>query len=135
MTKYYLYVMAGATIDESSRWFRVAIGASAAERRVLSSLQFYAAGHGHYFKCWCREVDEFLGELVRHYPDNMPLVPIKGAQLLAFFKHGALPAVPSHVLTNMHYFNMKTSSAYLSSCRRIGMQFAQAERRKKPKVL
>lgn len=119
MTRYYLYIEAGATIDETARWFKVAIGESAQERRVYSSLQFYAAGHGHYFQRWSNQVDELLVRLLQAYPDNLPLQAIKGSSLLRSFKESTRLPLAQHALRNYHEFYKKSNVLYLLSCRKV----------------
>lgn len=59
MTHYYLYIAAGLKIDHDTRFFKVGIGESEAQRKKLAWLEAYAYEHGHYFVLWSLDAVEF----------------------------------------------------------------------------
>lgn len=59
MTHYYLYIAAGLQIDANTRFYKVGIGESEAQRKKLAWLEAYAFEHGHYFVRWDIDAVEF----------------------------------------------------------------------------
>lgn len=87
MTHYHLYIDAGATIDSTSRFYKVAIGTSRQALRDQHFLLHHAAAHNHYFVIWSHEVDVFLSKIkISLYPDSILLEPIAARDLVRNFK-------------------------------------------------
>lgn len=87
MTHYHLYIEAGATIDSTSRFYKVAIGTGRQALRDQHFLLHHAAAHNHYFVGWSHEVDIFLTKIKKSlYPDSVLMEPITARDLVRNFK-------------------------------------------------
>lgn len=83
MTHYYLYIKAGTCINADTRFYKVGVGESAAQRRYCAWLSAYAAEHGHLFVLWSTNAADFFVRCCQSIGSDAPLlVPCKAAQLV-----------------------------------------------------
>lgn len=78
MTRYYLYIAAGLTIDSNTRFYKVGIGESEAQNKKRAWLEAYAFEHGHFFVRWSIDAVEFCVKcqqsIGRQYPDVLSVM-------------------------------------------------------------
>lgn len=63
MKHYYFYIEAGREIDESARFYKVAVGSSKQAQRDFLFLTSFSVEHGHYFALVSTESVEFLDKV------------------------------------------------------------------------
>lgn len=82
MTNYFLYIKAGAVLNEDTRFYKVAIGESAVGIRHHAWLEAYAAEHGHMFCKWSHDAVEFYSKCIESIGHNAQLImSVPAAQL------------------------------------------------------
>lgn len=63
MKHYYYYIEAGREIDESARFYKVAVGSSKQAQRDFLFLTSFSVNHGHYFALVNTASIEFLDKV------------------------------------------------------------------------
>ena len=104
MKSYYLYIEAGQEVNDTSKFFKVAIGTSARDQRDLRTLMLWAEKNGHYFKVWSREVDDFVKNLARSLQvPILPLTWLSCRELCRYLNSQTLPPmVPAQLEASNH---------------------------------
>lgn len=80
MVHYWNLICAGAQIDETTKFFRVAIGTTKQADRDFLFLTAFATSHGYFFEKDCPQVSEFTKKCLlscSDLPDGAELVPNK----------------------------------------------------------
>lgn len=67
MKRYYLYIDAGQTLDESAKFFKVGVGISRQANSDFLYLTAHAVNYGHYFELWSDHVDDFLHKIANSF--------------------------------------------------------------------
>ena len=117
MTHYYLYVRAGLELNESSEFFKVAIGESERELYHKRWLTSFAFEHGHLFVVWSIDVDEFLFKCLESLKPTMKnLVPTTAPELINYLKTGE--EIPSclEAERNRHHLLTQLDHNYYTTC-------------------
>lgn len=65
MTRYHILIEANQTIDESSKFWKVAVGTSQQANRDYLYLLAFCVDHNFYFQLWSNEVDTFLHNIAK----------------------------------------------------------------------
>lgn len=120
MTHYYLYIEAGREIDESTKFYKVAVGTSKQATRDYLFLIAFSESHGHFFSIVSESVQTFLDKIAVQLTGNpqasictaLTVRPISARELVRSFKAScAIPLNPS-ALSHQHRFQMQTSLDY-----------------------
>lgn len=103
MVRFYYFINAGKVVDNSTTFYKVAIGSSSQCQRDFSFLVEFCRQH----QCWLAQVSsdskDFLARVALSISEDqqrnpllgLPLVPIKIRDLVRFLKTGA--RVPCHL--------------------------------------
>lgn len=113
MTHYYLYIRAGQTLDSDTRFYKVGIGESEAQRRKFAWLESYAFEHGHFFVIWSPDAVDFMLKCQQSIGrDSSNIIALKAVELVRILRDGH--AEPSTFQTNVnrHRLMMKIDPAY-----------------------
>ena len=101
MTHYYLYIRAGQTIDTDTRFYKVGIGESEAQRRKFAWLESYAFEHGHFFVIWSPDAADFMLKCQQSIGrDSSNIIALKAVELVRILRDGH--AEPSTFQTNVN---------------------------------
>ena len=113
MTHYHLYIEAGATVDTTSRFYKVAIGSSKQAQKDYLFLVAHAVNNGHYFEMWSTKVDEFLEKCwTLSQLNRSSVIPTTARDLVRSFKTNTRPTLSSQALINRHRMMNALSVAY-----------------------
>ena len=117
MTHYYLYISCGTSLDENSRFYKVAIGSSIQQTRFRAFLESYAIEHGHFFVLWDNDAIDFLNRCLQSV--NMSLSQVTfctGKELCNYFK--GIAGSPYSLTSNMqrHDLLRRIDAAYYATC-------------------
>lgn len=117
MTHYYLYIEAGAQLDDTSKFYSVGIGSSVQGERDRKFLEHYAAHHGHYFAIWSADVDEFLAKVKNSLP-SQSIQPrmITARDLVRSFKTATMIPAENAALKAAHQQRYIMDLDYRISC-------------------
>ena len=118
MTHYYFYIETGKMLDASAKFFKVTIGQSKVETRVLNQLQRYAADHGHYFAMADEKATRFWYRCLNsigHLATSQ--VYIRGRELLRHLRSAELPQLDPNLLHNRHQMSLTLNLDYRISSR------------------
>lgn len=117
MTHYYTYIEAGPIIDESTRFYRVAIGESKVAKRDLAFITKYATQHNHFFGIDSMEVVEFLKNIATSLGrDRISRTPINARDFVRDLKRGTRPTLSANQLRNDHHMRFVFDLNYRISC-------------------
>lgn len=135
MTHFFLIIMAGRQIDESSKFFKVSIGTSKQADRDYLYLTSFCVSHGYFFNVWTSKVADFLEKVAKsiygEHDENallkLPTTKISARNLVRMLKANeqlsptkVLNQNQSHLLdlidTNYHFF--RTNATSLPSAKR-----------------
>lgn len=67
MTRYYLLIAEEKELSVQSRFFRVAVGQSTRDQKLLQALSFFVASRKWYFERWSNAVDSFLSKIAESF--------------------------------------------------------------------
>lgn len=96
MNTYYLYVEAGPQVDAASKLFKVSIGKGLIGSHAKNVIESYAASHGHFFKRWCAEIDEFCANLAKSIEaHSLPLIWLSSKEMVRYLKTHERPSETS----------------------------------------
>ena len=113
MTHYYLYIEAGATVDTTSRFYKVAVGTSKQAQKDYLFLVAHAVDNGHFFEIWSTQVDAFLEKCWSlSQLDRSSVVPTTARDLVRAFKTNTRPTLSSQTLINRHRMMNALNIAY-----------------------
>lgn len=116
MTRYYLYIKAGAQLDANSQFFKVAVGESQKDARVYAWLESYAYEHGHFFVRWSLPAVDFLSRCLESVNKQiLDVVPIKGKALVSFLGGGAEEPAFYQAALSRHKLLMQIDPEYYSN--------------------
>lgn len=117
MTRYYLYIMAGLELDNSTRFYKLSIGESERQDRVRAWLEAYALEHGHFFALCDRSCVDFLDSCLRSVAKDWRDVLItRGDAFVASLRgDGDDPVMFSQAL-HRHRFMRKINPNYYAQC-------------------
>lgn len=117
MTHYYLYIEAGAQLDDTSKFYSVGVGSSLQGERDRKFLEHYAALHGHYFAIWSVDVDEFLAKVKNSLPSQSvhPRM-ISARDLVRSFKTATMVPESAASLITAHHQRYIMNLDYRISC-------------------
>lgn len=117
MTRYYIYIEAGPILDESSRFYRVAVGSSRVGQRELQFLQSYAADHHHYFQLRTLEVSQFCVRALKSIGrDCMDIIDVNARDFVRDLKNQTRPTLSANTLNNTHNQRFQLDLNYRISC-------------------
>lgn len=103
MNSYYLYIQAGAIIDESASFYKVAVGTSRQANRDYLFLLAHAEQHAHYFELWSADVAEFVNKIAQSLcRDSLPLQLVKARDLVRCLKAAESMPLSAAFLHNQH---------------------------------
>lgn len=89
MTHYYLYIKAGLRIDATTSFYKVAIGESEAQCRMLAWLQAFANEHGHFFVRMNPDALDFMAKCLESVnKDLFDVVTLIAAKLVGILRTG-----------------------------------------------
>lgn len=120
MTHYHLYIIAGATIDSGTVFYRVRIGTGRQADRDFLYLLATATSCGYYFEKWSDDVDDFLQKIRRSFERDgiqFQLREIKARQLVRALKANIQLPISSDFLKNSYHMRNLLDGNYLLSCR------------------
>lgn len=109
MTHFYYYIEAGREMDDTSRVYRVAIGASIQANRDYLFLIAFSQSHGHYFEIVSESSKEFIAKVLAC---GYHLEPIFARDLVRGLKSQTANPLNQNALSNRHRFMMQTSLGY-----------------------
>lgn len=113
MTHYFLYIKAGALLDERTTFYKVGIGESEVGMRLHSWLEAYAAEHGHLFCRWSHESVEFYSKCIESIGHNAQLIQsIPGSQLKKMLRTGCEDPACYYAIQNRHKMMMAIDPHY-----------------------
>lgn len=117
MTSYYLYIMAGLELDNSTRFYKLSIGESEREDRVRAWLEAYALEHGHFFALCDGYCADFLDSCLRSVSkDWRDILITRGDSFVAYLRgDGDDPVMFSQAL-HRHRFLRKIDPNYYAQC-------------------
>ena len=120
MTHYHLYIIAGATIDSGTVFYRVGIGTGRQADRDFLYLLATATSCGYYFEKWSDDVDDFLQKIRRSFERDgltFQLREIKARHLVRALKAGIQLPLSTDLLKNENHMRHFLDANYLLSCR------------------
>lgn len=138
MIHYYLMIIAGKVVDDSTTFYKVGVGSSKRDKLALCKLSEFAAANGHYMHIMDNETTEFLGKIadslgkqVYELPTSVVRVQIMcGIALQSNTAHVLPPPSPSS-----HYLLTQIDPNYYFHHAPGVIQSAESETRNKPKVV
>lgn len=138
MTHYYLLIVAGEEIDETTRFFKIAVGSGAADVAGILALKALAAAHHWYFAKYSHETTDFLLKIslsLSRQPDdlNMTRLPIRKF-LSAWKKFCKMQEQPSSSSQEASERRKKRDFSAKNVPPRV-IQHAEARVRNKPKLI
>ena len=117
MTHYYLYIEAGARLDDTSKFYSVGIGSSLQGNRDRKFLEHYAALKGHYFAIWSDDVDEFLAKVKNSLSSHsVQTRMISARNLVRSFKTATMVPESAASLKTAHHQRYMMNLDYRISC-------------------
>lgn len=138
MTHYYLLIVAGEEIDETTRFFKIAVGSGAADVAGIPAMKALAAAHHWYFAKYSHETTDFLLKIslsLSRQPDdlNMTHLPIRKF-LSAWKKFCKMQERPSSSSQEASHGRKKRDFSAKKVPPRV-IQHAEARVRNKPKLI
>lgn len=117
MTHYYLYIEAGAQLDDTSKFYSVGVGSSLQGNRDRKFLEHYAALHGHFFAIWSVDLDEFLAKVKNSLPSHSVQTRLISARdLVRSFKTATMVPESAASLKTAHQQRYVMNLDYRISC-------------------
>lgn len=117
MTHYYLYIEAGAQLDDTSKFYSVGVGSSLQGNRDRTFLEHYAARNGHFFAIWSDDVDEFLAKVKNSLPSHSVQTRLISARdLVRSFKTATMVPESAASLKTAHQQRYVMNLDYRISC-------------------
>lgn len=115
MTHYHYYIVAGRVLDETTRFYQVAVGSTRQATRDYLALVAHAVDHGHYFELRSKQSIEFvtncLGSL-NHCKPCPVMLQVTARELLRSLRASTAPPIPANVLANRHHLNYWLDADY-----------------------
>lgn len=135
----HILITAGATIDNTSRFYRVWVGQSRQADRDYLFLLNWCVTHGYYFERYTTEVQSFLFKIADSiaapaadpHVDSLHLLDIKARDLVRHIKAGTSPSYPENALHNAHHVRAMLDTNYRISCNFRGNTKLPVGQRKK----
>lgn len=113
MIHYHLYIAAGAELDATAKFFKVAIGSSKQDQRDYLFLLAHSVDHFHYFEQWSSEVDAFLDKCWTLAGLERKLIQrVSARELVRALKANTFPSLSQQYLHNVHYMRNALDIAY-----------------------
>lgn len=89
MTTYYLLICAADTVNEDTRFFKIAAGSSAIDATRIQALRLLASSQGWYFAQYSHDTTDFLLKIslsLRKMPDDLNFRHLRVGQFLSAWK-------------------------------------------------
>lgn len=89
MTTYYLLICAADTVNEDTRFFKIAAGSSAIDATRIHALRMLASSQGWYFAKYTHDTADFLLKIslsLRKMPDDLNFRHLRVGQFLSAWK-------------------------------------------------
>lgn len=89
MTTYYLLICAADTVNEDTRFFKIAAGSSAIDATRIHALRLLASSQGWYFAQYSHNTADFLLKIslsLRKMPDDLNFRHLRVGQFLSAWK-------------------------------------------------
>ena len=89
MTTYYLLICAADTVNEDTRFFKIAAGSSAIDATRIHALRLLASSQGWYFAQYTHDTADFLLKIslsLRKMPDDLNFRHLRVGQFLSAWK-------------------------------------------------
>lgn len=129
MTHYYLYIAAGAELDATAKFFKVAVGSSKQSQRDYLFLLAHSVEHFHFFEMWSNEVDLFLDKCwTLSGLDRALIQQVSARELVRAFKSNAYPALSQQYLHNVSQMRFALNTAYRVQSNLNRMRTSSAKR-------
>lgn len=120
MKHYYYYIEAGSVIDETTKFYRIAIGASAQDNRDYLYLIARAQQHNHYFEIVTLQsqcfIEKCLASLRSSYSSGVNVAAqvqtISAREFVKSCKHHCANPLNQSELSNRHQTNKVLSIDY-----------------------
>lgn len=113
MTHYFLYIKAGAVLNEDTRFYKVGIGESKEGMLIYAWLEAYAAEHGHMFCRWSHDAVEFYSKCIESIGHNAQLIKsIPAADLKKVLRTGCEDPACYEAIMNRHKMMMALDPHY-----------------------
>lgn len=108
MTTMYYYICAGRVLDETARFFQVAVGTTRQATRDYLALVAHAVDHGHYFELRSRDTIDFVSrclDSMKHCKPAPILQRVTARELIRNLRASTAPPLSANVLANRHHLN------------------------------
>lgn len=120
MTHSFLFIVCGAVVDDTARFFKVKVGTSAQANRDYLYLLAESVNAGYYFEKWSEKTCVFFDRVIRSlYGDDIKLHEVftkaqcvTARDLVRAMKANTLPPLNENVLRNQHHLLNVISTAY-----------------------
>lgn len=113
MTHYFLYIKAGAVINEDTRFYKVAVGESAVGIRHQAWLEAFAAEHGHMFCKWSHDAVAFYSRCIESIgPAAQLITQLPAAKLKKTLQAGSEDPACYYAIMNRHAMMMAIDPHY-----------------------
>ena len=113
MIHYHIYIESGATLDETSRFYKVAVGSSKQAQRDYLFLVAHSVDNGHYFEPVSPKTDEFLEKCWSLAQlDRFAVLQVTARELVRSFKTGTSLSLSARALRNADYMRYALDTCY-----------------------
>lgn len=117
MTHYYYYISAGATWDETTIVYRVAVGESVQGRRDYLFLTAHSVDHRHYFELISRKTDLFIRRVLESLAIyGTSIVHVSARDLVRSLRANESLTLSPAALHNTHTQRMALDTGYRVQC-------------------
>lgn len=138
MVHYYLLIIAGKVVDDSTTFYKVGVGNSKRDKLALSKLESFAAANGHFLHVIDNETSEFLGKIAESLGKKVYELPTSAVRVRCMcgiaLQSNAAPAPPPHSPSARYMLSRIDPVYYFNHAPRV-IQSAESETRNKPKVI
>ncbi len=117
MTHFYYYISTGATWDDTTIVYKVAVSASQQGRRDFLFLTAYSVDHGHYFELLSQKTDMFIRRVLQSLSIyGTSIVHVSARDLVRSLRANEALTLSPGALHNTHTQRKALDTGYRVQC-------------------